>query len=176
MLLIITGSKGVGKSTLCQNVIRDLNWKAGGFQTLPVFKDDQRIGFDLFPLENGLMMTPGFPVARESSSNGFKIYPLAFDDIGIKAIKRGLSNLSDCILMDEIGRFEKDNPFFLRKVWKAITQKEIPVLVVLKKEDLAFNRRVWDLKEGLHIDLDLINREEAYIKALSYFKNERVDL
>ncbi len=72
--------------------------------------------------------------------------------------------------MDEIGRFEKNNISFLNTVWQAILQNQTPVLVVLKKENLPFNQKVWELSEGIHVDLDLITREEAFQMAVAYFK------
>lgn len=170
MRIIVTGSKGSGKSTLCHNIIKALNWKAGGFMTHPVIKDGLRIGFDLFPLENGLSVTPGFPLARIKPSGKFQINSEAFDSIGIKAIERGLKGDNDCMIIDEIGRFEKNNISFLNTVWQAILQNQTPVLVVLKKENLPFNQKVWELSEGIHVDLDLITREEAFQMAVAYFK------
>ncbi len=170
MRIIVTGSKGSGKSTLCHNIMKALNWKAGGFTTYPVIKDGSRIGFDLSPLENGLMITPGFPMARMKPSGEFQINSEAFDLIGIKAIERGLEGDNDCIIMDEIGRFERNNTSFLNTVWQAIMQEKTPVFVVLKKENLPFNQKVWELRDGLHVDLDLMTREEAFSVAVTYLK------
>ena len=173
MLMMVTGLPGAGKSTLCQKVLSELDWKAGGFCTLPVFHEEKRIGFDLFPVEEGKVISPGFPMVRLKAGEKRIVYPEAFSEIGVKAIERSLMRQSDCILMDEIGRFEKDNTDFLDAVWDAVLQKEIPVVVVLKKENLPFNLKVWSLEEGLHIDLDLMNREEAYEKAMKYFMKEK---
>lgn len=173
MRMMVTGLPGTGKSTLCQRILKALHWKAGGVCTMPVIHEGKRIGFDLFPLEDGKRVTPGFPLARVMANGELNIDQEAFTDMGVKAIERSLKNKSECILLDEIGRFEKDNPAFLHAVWDAVVQKEIPVLVVLKKENLPFNQKVWSLEEGLHVDLDRMDREEAYHLALDYFDKER---
>lgn len=172
MLMMVTGLPGTGKSTLCQRILNALGWKAGGFCTMPVIHEGKRIGFDLFPLEEGKRTPAGFPMARFKENGELKIDPDAFTVMGVKAIERSLKDKSECILMDEIGRFEKDIPAFLDAVWNAIVQKEIPVLVVLKKENLPFTGKVWSLEEGLHVDLDRMDREEAFQMALDYFKKE----
>ncbi len=172
MLMMVTGVPGSGKSTLCQKVVDALGWKPGGFLTLPVFAEEIMIGFDLFPLERGKVVTPGFPIARKKKSDEYTVSLDTFTEIGVKAIESGLKNREDCIVMDEIGRFEKDNEIFLMMVWEALMQREIPVMVVLKKEKLAFNQKVWGLEKGIHVDLDLMDRDEAYILAVDYFKKK----
>lgn len=176
MLVMVTGLPGTGKSTLCRKILSALHWKAGGFCTMPVMHEGKRVGFDMFPMEEGKIITPGFPMARFKVNGELEIYPEAFTVIGVKAVERSLNSKSECIFMDEIGRFEKDNTAFLNAVWDAVVQKEIPVLVVLKKENLPFNLKVWSLEEALHLDLDLVDREEAYNRALHYFTKGRKKL
>lgn len=170
MLMMVTGLPGTGKSTLCQRVLDGLNWKAGGFLTRPVFTLEKRIGFNLYPLEGGQLVIPGFPIARENSSGEYRLFHHTFTNMGVNAIERGLKGQNDCLLMDEVGRFEREQKIFLEAVWAALNQKEMPVLVVLKKENLPFNERVWRMKEGIHIDLDRMDREEAYLRAVNYFQ------
>ncbi len=174
MLMIVTGLPGSGKSTLCQRILDSMGWNAGGFLTRPIFTEGERIGFDLFLLEEGKIHSSSFPIARINRLEEFTIFPETFTQKGVLAIEKSLEKHHDCIVMDEIGRFEKDNEIFLSKVWMALNQKQIPVIIVLKKENLSFNLKVWNLTFGLHLDLDVVDREEAYQRAKDYFRKRMV--
>ena len=115
------------------------------------------------------MVKPGYSIARWNNLEDHTIFTNTFTVVGTSAIEHGLHDGNDCLIMDEIGRFEKDNEIFLNMVWEALIQKKVPVLVVLKKEKLPFNKKVWGMEKGIHVDMDLMDSEEAFKLSVRYF-------
>jgi len=172
MHIYITGIPGSGKSTLCQRVIKALDLSPSGFLTRKKMVDGIRVGFDLLSLTHG-ETSEGVPVARLQEGGKPLVFQETFTRQGTDALRNALINGSDLILMDEIGRFEAGNVGFEKAVREVLDQKRIPVMVVLKKEDLPFIREIWGRDDGLHLDLDEKNREACYDEAIAHLAEKR---
>lgn len=172
MHIYITGLPGSGKSTLCQRIIEKLKLSPSGYLTREKMEDGIRVGFDLYPVICGEIGV-GTPVARFQEEGKPLVFQETFTLQGTAALKSALKDQCDLILLDEIGRFEKGNERFEEAVRLVLDQKSVPVLTVLKKEDLPFIKEIWGRDDGLHLDLDEKNREECYDEAIAHLAEKR---
>lgn len=165
--ILLTGDIQVGKSTIIQKILHELDISAGGFRTIwgdPFF--DGRS--DLFLLGIGEVPSPErIAATRHGHGCGITAFPEIFDTVGTHLIDEASS--SSLIIMDELGFLEKDAEKFQRAVLSALTSS-IPILGVVRNMQNPFLDRV-----RAHPDVDVIvvteeNRDELYCRLLERFK------
>lgn len=126
--IAVTGSPGVGKSTLVQKAAEASRVKVGGVLARDKRIKDRRAGFELLDLGSGRT-----GMLADETGNGPQLgkYRVRLDDldqIGAKAIEDALK--SDLIVVDEVGPMELSSRRFISAVEKAIASDK-PMLVVL---------------------------------------------
>ena len=124
----------MGKTTLIQELIRELELKPGGFYTREIRENGKRTGFEI----NGL--TPGLPrsrgiLARVGLESPWRVgrYGVNIKDmeeVGALALEEALER-SPLIVIDEIGNMEIASTRFQRAVI-ACLESPRPVLGVIK--------------------------------------------
>lgn len=124
----MTGSPGVGKSTLVQKAAEATKVKVGGVLARDKRVKDRRVGFELLDLGSGRT-----GMLADETGNGPQLgkYRVRLDDldqIGAKAIEDALK--ADLIVVDEVGPMELSSRRFIGAVEKAIASNK-PMLVVL---------------------------------------------
>ncbi len=120
--IAVTGSPGVGKSTLVQRVL------AGGVLARDKRFKDRRIGFELLDLATGALGTLADEAGTGQKLGKYRVHPDDLEKIGAKAIENALS--CDLIVVDEVGPMELTSRSFVSGVEKAIASGK-PMLVVL---------------------------------------------
>ncbi len=135
MRILITGERGVGKSTLVEQIFKKLMIKPSGFRTIPLYKNSRKMGYfiqDLQTSEKRLFAHRDFTSRRRFG--GFGIHQKAFDEFGTQILERAVSERS-WILIDEVGVMEVGSlPFVeaLKNLWKSplnqfwVVQKRSP--------------------------------------------------
>lgn len=158
MKLFLTGQRGAGKSYLIQTILKDVTLSLAGFLTLPYFNNDkERIGFCLYSLKNTTSGRNYVPFSTQKGNMPFVIKD-CFNDFGVEILKQ--TNTKDLLILDEIGKLEREEHLFIKELKSAILKQE-HVFGVLKKceeEHLLWIRNLSDVKI---IDLDQITYEEA---------------
>lgn len=141
-LVILTGKKGVGKSTIVRNVVGRLQCQVGGFRTEPVLEDGQRIGYQLVDLTTGANITIARRVPESKAVRGgpFAVEREAFDQFGAAVLSRA-SKSADVIVMDEIGCMEQGAPLFQEAV-RACLASGRPVICVVQAGKCDFVREL----------------------------------
>ena len=135
-LILLTGSRGAGKSTLVRRLLAENRRPLRGF-----FTENQ-------PLEEGeghhtYLHPAHLPrqftrdnLAAVYTSSGLTVFPRVFDTLGCACLE-GVSS-SDLVIMDELGFLEGNAPAFLQAVLKAL-EGPAPVLAVVKdRRDVPF--------------------------------------
>jgi nucleoside-triphosphatase THEP1 len=122
LLVILTGERGVGKSTICRRLAERL--RAEGLRVGGVVTDNTPAGAERLLMVHDLGGETSAELARTGpAGKGPKYGPFTFSPegiyLGIKAIGRGMT--ADLLIVDEIGPFEMDNGGFF------------PVLHVIRK-------------------------------------------
>jgi len=96
--------------------------------------------------------------------------PDTFATLGVTCLNQSLTASSDCMLLDEIGRFEASVEPFHAAVRAVFAQSKKPVLAVVQKAPVPFLAELRAWPGCLHIDLDEIEREAAYHKMLDAWR------
>jgi len=154
--ILITGTPGVGKTTLVRKVVENLSVRLGGFYTEEIREQGKRVGFRLRTLDGqeGIL-------AHVKSKSRFRVGKYGvevrtFEEIAIPALDRVLSvatgggqSSPPCycpngrlwrrgeqkgghlVVMDELGRMELFSQKFQQKVME-VFDSSVPILAVIQ--------------------------------------------
>lgn len=170
MHIILTGSRGSGKSTLARRLLSELDLQPSGFVTLPYTIAGQRRGHYLHSLVDCPDQLNDLPISVLQAPGQSIAIPQTFATLGVSCLRQSLAAPSDCMLLDEIGRFEAAVEPFLTAVRAVLAQQVKPVLAVIQKEPLTFLDELRDWPNCLHLDLDQVEHEAAYHKMLTSWR------
>lgn len=130
--LFLTGDKQVGKSTLLRKLIELKQLECSGFETRAFYLNGERRGFTLHgrvempPYENDCICC-----ARIEEKRSVPVLPV-FEENGMKILKYSLASDSPYILMDELGRLERQAEGFIAEIFACLNSGK-RVLGVLQK-------------------------------------------
>jgi nucleoside-triphosphatase len=132
MRLLLTGTPGVGKTTLIRAVVKRLeNVKCAGFYTEEKRQEGERIGFRIVTLrgDDGVLASVG----RAAPTVGrYSIHVEEFEELVLPELDPGTSP-ADLYVIDEIGKMELLSSKFRRKVTALLAQPTHVVATVAKK-------------------------------------------
>ncbi len=126
--IAVTGSPGIGKSTLVAKVATATGMRVGGVVARDKRYKDRRIGFELLDLATG-----GVGMLADETGSGpqlgkYRVHPEGLDGIGAHAVENALK--CELIVVDEVGPMELTSHRFVSSVEMAIASSR-PMLVVL---------------------------------------------
>lgn len=124
--VLVTGSPGVGKTTLIRRVVETIKaqgYSVGGMITQEIRKEQVRVGFeilDLYTGAKGLLAHVEVRNGRRVGKYGVDIRGL--EGVGVKAIMDGLRRPEvDLLVIDEIGPMELVSSEFKSAVRQAMS-------------------------------------------------------
>ncbi|MDD2533680.1 MAG: NTP transferase domain-containing protein [Eubacteriales bacterium] len=168
--LLITGQPGSGKSTLIRRLLETLTFNPSGYETRPFDINGTRRGFYFHSFQSVPDASNDLPLAVILGDGNRVGIPTTFELLGAPCLQQTLENPNDCIVLDEIGRFEQTATEFLMLIEKIFNQHTVPVFASLKKEPIPYIESLKKRSDCLVIDLDSTDRETAYFQALGEFK------
>jgi len=132
-IILLTGSPGVGKTTVLLRVVEDLKakgYKVGGMASREVRPRGTRVGFEVLDLSNGrrgwlayVNQKSGPPVGK------YRVNLADLDSVGATAIVNAVEN-SDIVVIDEIMPMELFSESFRKAVRRAVESRKPVVAVV----------------------------------------------
>jgi len=171
--IFLTGSIGIGKSTIIRKVINQLSLHVCGFS---VDREGKKNNWNAFYLVEASSFNNGdrskkskynrFAFRNDYSKN-WEINIQVFNEIGVKLLTN-IDN-ADIVIMDELGRFELTAYRFQQKVYEVLNSDK-PVLGVIKDESNPFLDDIRNRKDVQIFRVTLGNREEVYKEVLSLIK------
>ena len=126
--IAVTGSPGVGKSTLVQKAAAATGCRVGGVLARDKRFKDRRIGFELLDLGSGKVGMLADETGNGPQLGKYRVCLSDLDEIGAKAVENAVN--SDLIVVDEVGPMELSSRRFVLAVEKALASSK-PMLVVL---------------------------------------------
>ena len=155
--LFLTGARQVGKSTLLRALIARESLACAGFETKPLCVDGERRGF----IMHGLVPMPPFVndcviSVRLGERRAVPVLP-AFEENGVEILRRSLASDAPFLLMDELGRLERDATAFATQV-KACLDSSKRVLGVLQRCDAPLMAEIATREDVLILTVTPENR------------------
>ncbi|MDY6835677.1 MAG: NTPase [Chloroflexota bacterium] len=114
----LTGSPGVGKTTLIKKAIATVGFKAGGFYTQEIREHGTRLGFEIITLDGQrvILAHMGFASPYRVGKYGVDIQNL--NNVGVAALRKAIED-SDVVVVDEVGKMELFSDAFRSAVLEA---------------------------------------------------------
>ncbi len=139
--IAITGSPGVGKSTVCRNVLKRLTCTYGGMVSADIRIKGERVGFEIKDIATGKQ---GILAHRQGTGPRVGSYHVNLEDlnsIGVTAIRNALSS-SELIVIDEIAPMEFKSPEFIHVVEEALESNKNMLVVLHQKSSHPIAERI----------------------------------
>lgn len=159
--LFLTGDKQVGKSTLLRKLIELKQLECSGFETQAFYLNGERRGFTLHgrvempPYENDCICC-----ARIEEKRSVPVLPV-FEENGMKILKYSLASDSPYILMDELGRLERQAEGFIAGIFACLNSDK-RVLGVLQKCSSAHVEAIAARDDVTVLNVTPENRESLF--------------
>jgi len=158
-LLVLTGSPGVGKTTVLLRVVESLKAKGysvGGMLSREVRSDKTRVGFEILDLSSDRRGWLAHVNQKSGPSVGkYRVNLEDLDNIGANAIVNAAENF-DVVVIDEIGPMELFSEKFKEAVRRAVEGGKLVVGVVHWK---ARDRLIDEVKKREDIEIIVVTYE-----------------
>lgn len=157
--IFLTGARQVGKSTLLRALMQRRGLDCAGFETQPFYLNGERRGFtlhgrvDMPPFENDCIVC-----VRVGERRSVPVLPV-FEENGVAILKRSLESESPWLMMDELGRLEREAARFSAQVLTCL-DSDRRVLGVLQACDAPLVRAVRERADVSVLEVTPENREE----------------
>lgn len=148
--LLITGSKGIGKTTLLSEILKDRD-NYGGIITNLVFENTEHPEYLLL---KDALDNDKYAVIGKINSEGNRMIPIldGFETFGVETLKKHRKSSIDLIIFDEIGYLEASTTQYQKEIFNCFNEKE--VIAIIRKESNWLIDRIKGLNDTLVVDLD----------------------
>lgn len=155
--LIITGSPGVGKTTLIKECAGSFREFIGGFYTEEIRQGRERRGFLLktFDGASGILAKKGLKSPHKLNKYGIDLK--ALEDLGVGALRQALND-KKIIVADEIGTMEMMSPLFCEIIGRALNGPK-PLLATIRLKAEPFTAQIKKMSDTRLIVL----KKETYL-------------
>lgn len=154
--IFLTGQKQVGKSTIWRTVLADRQHT--GFQTIPFHLDGFKRGYTFHSMIDLPDRLNDAPCVIRVNENRHAAVPAVFDGAGAEALRLALASECPVILMDELGKVERNCAAFLDAVTACLDSGEHHVLGVLQLGEAPMQQAVRAREDVLLLTVTEDNR------------------
>ncbi|OBR90752.1 NTPase [Clostridium ragsdalei P11] len=169
--IFFTGEKGIGKSTLLEKVIENIDCSIGGFIQEKEFAEGMKI-FKVISLYNpdDNYIMGRYDMKKEKMHMDMDIFNVIANDVLLKSLYS-----RDLIVLDELGFMEENAPLFKDTIFK-ILNSDKHVIGVLKECDGDFVQKIAKREDVQVIRIDKNNRNFMEGKILQILQENDVRL
>lgn len=168
---LITGRKKIGKTFLITEILKKNKINPAGYFVFPKIDDNgNRDGYYYHSLSPVVKFKNDACIFDEKN-----IFKEVFNNLGLECLENSLNVKNEVLVLDELGRFEKNEKSYINLIEKILSSDKF-VLAVLKKEEIEYISRIKNRDDVIIIDLDEINYDEAFKildKALNLYLKRR---
>ncbi len=156
VMLIITGSQGKGKTTYLEGIVDS---KTAGVYSKVVFENNERIGYDAVIIGSDERMH----LCRRDYNSDLTLGKFGFHRDTFTLITENIMNKDkstyESIIIDEIGLLEKEKKGWYDLMKWAASEKDIKLVLSVRKDVLKEITEELDGREYEFVDLDLKNEK-----------------
>ncbi len=176
-VIIITGEIQEGKTTFLLELaalLHKKNIKMKGFFARGVHDKNERIGYDLENVSNGVNCS----YIRNSFSEGWYRYgKYYFSPEGLEFGKEILEGIhpdeADLLIIDEIGPVELKGQGWAGEIGRLVNSADIIQLWVVRKPLLKKAIRQWNIGDVLVVDIKTDNPDESAEEIIKFIKSRK---
>lgn len=168
---LIVGTRGIGKSTLIQRVLKELGRPASGFVTKKeIHLADGQSGRPVYIYDPGMLRSQTSDnLVGISYPHGFRIIKGAFDRYAQKLLEPVPEG--HVVVMDELGFLEAEEKKFCKAVL-SLLDGSIPVIAAVKNKNIPFLESVRSHPKCRCFHMTEENREVLYQEVLDFMKDQ----
>lgn len=168
-LLLLTGSPGVGKTSVLLRVVESLRTKGysvGGMVSREVRVDVARVGFEILDLNSGRKGWLAHVAQEQGPQVGrYRVNIEDLEGIGVGAIMDAVAR-SDAVALDEIGPMELHSQKFKQAVRQAVQSSKLMVCVVHWKATDSLLAEIRGRPDGEAYVVTRENRENLHAQVV----------
>lgn len=166
---LIVGARGVGKSTLIQRVLKELNRPLSGFVTKKEIQlSDVRSGSPVYIYDPGISLCRSAEnIVGYSYADGFDIVEGAFDRYSPRL--REPVPKDHVVVMDELGFLEAEEKLFCEAVF-SLLDGEVPVIAAVKNKKIPFLEKIRSHPKCRCFFITEENRDILYDEVVDFMK------
>lgn len=181
-LLLLTGSPGVGKTTVLLKVVEALRargYSVGGMISREIRSGGSRVGFEVLDISTGKSSWLAHVDQKAGPQVGkYRVNLVDLDRIGAQAIVNATEN-SDIVAIDEIGPMELFSQKFQEAVRRAVESTKIAVCIVHWKARSKLIDEIRIREDAEVYEVNYRNRENLHEllvqKAMSSLKKTNIE-
>ena len=132
--IFITGEKQIGKSTLLNKLIAEMQLSVSGFRTLPYRIENERMGFYFKGLVETDRYRNNMPISIQTSSVSCIPITETFETLGTHVLRESIEGSASIILMDELGRLERMATKFNQEINQVLESDKMVIGVLQQAE------------------------------------------
>ncbi len=166
MHLFLTGTPGVGKSTLIQHVLQETGVTTAGFYTKKVVQAEGCERVFLYSAAPEHSKDAPVCCAEKLSGGTWKAFPTAFDAAGAAALQNIPKDR--IIIMDELGRLETHAKVFCNAVLSCISGTQQVLGVIKPNAETAFLQSIYEHQHVRIIEVTETNRDELLPELIAF--------
>lgn len=172
--LLITGQINSGKTSFINKYIMINRIEYSGIKTSRIYNGTEFKGFNINLIKNG-NIEKSLPLMRINTDYK-KVYRESFSKLIAPIFKMIDDEDVKCIIIDELGRFEKEEIEYLKLIEKIVDMNKLSI-ICLKKEDLHFNNYILNKvnRDIKLIDMD-VDGDDIKEKILNSNSNKNNDI
>jgi len=188
--VVILGAAQIGKTTLCQELLKEVG-QGAGYWTEEVRDDPRhrrRTGQDIMPLGGSFLGAPLFRIMHENpyphqakaKVGRFTVMVEDFERVALEALGNSFIRKAKLVVIDELGSHCRHTPRFVARVrdllqhWES-EQREGHLLITVNarcaKHD-EFCQEVLAMSDVEVIEVDISNWDQVYEDLLKRFKEK----
>ncbi len=155
--ILLTGSPGVGKTTLVRRVLEGIDARVGGFYTEEIREQGKRVGFSIRTFDG---RTGVLAHVNQKGPHRVGRYGVNIEDLETIAAESVVSAVEsdDLVVIDELGRMELFSALFQRVVMEAL-DSEKPVFGTIQARRNSFLASVRSRDDVNVIEVTSANRD-----------------
>ena len=167
---LLTGSPGVGKTTIIKEVLAKVKATTGGFYTEEIRSGGIRQGFRIVTLDGKSAILAHINIHSPYQVSKYGVDIDSLDQVGVSALREA-THKCDIVIVDEIGKMELYSPSFKEAVTEALESgKKVLGTIMLKPHPWADRIKQHHLVKV--ISVTMVNYREVAEEVLSWLQHE----